>query len=164
MDLALKTIVPLGGAAVLGSYAWGLTRRDISGAELWGPLTGRVKVFWTVSAGLTAAAFLYLWWLWAFDQTLDGTRMDATLLIVSVFLLSAVLWMVLVVLYKRHVVPRWSITANLWVTAAASVGLMVLSDMEHNATWKNKVAVGAGTMLVIQHVFWDAILWDSGFK
>lgn len=161
----LKGLIPAFGTVVLSSYAWGVTRKDISREQLWGPLTGRLKAYWAVSALLTAASYLFLWWLWAFDTELSGTDEVLLLVFQAVFLLSASLWMFLTVQHLRGRLPRWPITASLWTTAAASCGLMALSQRLPLAApeWKRHIAVASGTMLVVQHVFWDAIVWNEGF-
>lgn len=164
MSLALQIMVPVMGSLVLLSYAWGLTRPDIPSSVLWGPLTPRVRRYWNVCALLTVLSYLYLWWLWAFDSPLDRDSDTALVCIQLFFLSSAATWMLWTICYIRGQSDRLLVTLNLWSTALASVGLLVMACRPQPATgWKQALAILSGIVLVIQHVLWDAIVWNSGF-
>lgn len=165
---ALQILVPVGGVCVLSSYAWGLTRPDVSRTQLWGTLQGRLQNFWTLCAFGTVLSYLFLWWLWAFDTPLQDTYESIALLVCqSLFLFSASLWMWFTIQYLRGQSPRWYITLCLWTTALSSIGLMILSHhvsfQKDIPRWKTQVALASGTFLMIQHVFWDALVWNEGF-
>jgi len=161
----LKGIVPGFGVAVLGSYAWGATRSDVNKDKLWGPLKGNLFRYWLLSALLTASSFLYLWWLWAFDTKLSDTNEIVMLVFMCLFLVSASLWMYLTVQNARGKIARRWITWNLWTTAIASAGLMAMTTRLPLGIerWKQDLAIASGTMLVVQHVLFDAIFWNEGF-
>jgi uncharacterized membrane protein len=116
---------------------------------------------------LTAVSFLYLWWLWAWDQPRGVNAADDALLlgVLLVFLVSASLWMWCTLrVLSGHLSRKW-LTLNLWTTAAASLGLAALTLSQPGDTpTKQYLAQASAAMLVIQHLFWDFIVWNSGFK
>jgi hypothetical protein len=160
MNLALKVIVPVGGVTVLGSYVWGLRKEGSS--QLWGALDGPMKPFWILSALLTALSFLYLWYVWVWQESSDHLFL---LLTYAVFLLSASLWMWCTWQVISGDLSRVWLTLNLWTTALASFGFAIysiwfpISSSSAQQLWVQACAC----MLVIQHVFWDAIVWNATF-
>jgi hypothetical protein len=164
MSLALQIMIPVMGTLVLSSYAWGLTRKDIPPGLLWGPLTNGARRCWGICASLTVISYLYLWWLWAFDSPLSRDRDTALVCVQIVFLSSAATWMLWTISYIRGRADRVLVTLNLWTTALASVGILLIACLPQEPfEWKQALAIISGIVLVIQHVLWDAIVWNRGF-
>ena len=151
----LQVAGPLGGAAVLGSYAWGFSYANLKSKDLWGPLTGRLREYWIVSALLTATSFVYLWYWWAFGAGEESASVQAWFL---VFLTSAFLWMFLVWRFVRTGQGRWSVSLNLWITAIASIALLDLVVSDPDAS---RLTLAAAIMVMVHHVMFDAIVWDA---
>jgi hypothetical protein len=161
----LLVLAPLFGSCILLSYLWGLTRSDVSSVWLWGPLTQDLRPYWLVSAFLTATSYLFLWWLWTFDLQLSRTDEMLVFLFEFVFLSSALMWMFITVWYMRVRCSRVYVSVNVWTTAIASGALLYMANHLplDEPWWKRDLAVASGVMLVVQHVFWDAVVWNQGF-
>ena len=81
-----------------------------------------------------------------------------------VFLSSASLWMLVTVWYLRGWCSRAYVSASVWTTAVASCALLYIANHLplEEPWWKRDLAVASGVMLVVQHVFWDAVVWNQG--
>jgi hypothetical protein len=153
-------IVPLGGVLVLSTYVWGLRQKDIA-PLLWGEALSRpkVKVYWSAFAVLTAVSFLYLFTLWSI---LADEEVAPWWLWLG-FLVSAICWMPLsIAALRQHPVRLW-VSVNLWCTALFSIGFLwyALADYEKEHHGSQRLAVVASLFMVIQHLVWDAMVWDA---
>lgn len=161
--------VPVLGAGVLGTYAYGLTRKVDKG-RFWGGLRQKkLKMFWGLTAILTAVSFLYLYWLFGFgleDQT-DRTYYQLLVVGYVIFFLGALFWMPHTVdhLRKPTGTKRSLIRMDLWLTSIGS-GFILYSSTHlpgEESEWKKNLALSSGILMLVQHIFWDAIIWDSTF-
>lgn len=161
--------VPVLGAGVLGTYAYGATRK-MDKNRLWGGLRQKkLKIFWGLTALLTAVSFIYLYWLFGFglnDQT-DHTYYQLLISGYVIFFLGALFWMPHTVdhLRKPTLTKRHFIRIDLWLTAIGSG--FILHSAAHlpgeESEGKKKLALSSGILMLVQHLFWDAIIWDSTF-
>jgi len=151
----------LGGGHVLYSYAAGVQSPDRAGLLVGWPWA--VLWPWIASAVLTALAFLYLQWyvVW----WIDGEEIGVLLAVAhSLFLSSAQHWMMLsLASFKERAYRPW-VSANLVVTAIASVlYAAALIGVDEESKLHYGLSVASGVVLVAQHVVWDAIVWNLDF-
>lgn len=166
-------VIGVAGAGVLGSYAWGLQQPQAS--KLWGPVLSQpdIKKAWSVFAVLTALSFLYLLvyvWFLLDDESATffgedfgslGESLYATGFIVLTLVASGYMYLAL----RQRQLKRYSkaLSANLWSVAGAS-GLLFLLPMATSdgdtMAFKHIAARVSGTLLLIQHLVWDAVVWN----
>ena len=165
--------VPVLGAGVLGTYAYGLTQK-VDKHKLWAGLGHKkLKMFWGLTAMLTAISFIYLYWLFGFGLE-DETNHDFYHVLIAgyvIFFIGALAWMPATIshLSKPSQIKRQLVRVALWLTAIGS-GFILHSSVNlpsaspgEESEWKKRLALSSGILMLVQHLFWDAIVWDSTF-
>lgn len=157
----------LGGAAVLGSYAWGFVRHQQKMALMWGGVETAWRPFYV--AGMFAAAFGYLAMV-ALIQHVSGTIADRTWLDILwslVFILiPSALWLPLTMRYAEQPTNMswWLIRLVLWAVAAGAVWLTVTLwrlDSPRCGLW---LVAFVGMLLFTFHTgVLDATVWPAKF-
>lgn len=159
--------VPIAGAGVLGTYAWGLSQK-VDKKRLWGGLKGKLKLYWGLTALATAVSFIYLYWLFGFGIDDDSFDYNSLIIAYIIFFVGAITWMPTTILHmkKSTRLNRGFVSSELWLTAVGSAMILHhannLPDKE--AEWKKILATTSGILMLIQHLFWDAIVWDNTFQ
>ncbi|MCE5257814.1 MAG: hypothetical protein LLG44_01985 [Chloroflexi bacterium] len=169
---ALVLINVLGGAAVLGSYAWGLSYRPRAAAILWGDAPQNIRQISTASMVLAALGYLTftLYFLLLPADELRITDRKSLRLINGLYgaiLLASALWMPLTWLAIEGASAGllWVVRIDLMVVAAASLamlGVLVRVRPRRNA-WPRWSAVAGCIFFCMQTVVLDAIIWASYF-
>lgn len=163
------------GGSVLATYGL-LWYRSRPHQDYWGALRGPMLRYWTVSALLTAAAFLYMIAFYfldppshvtVFGRTLDP---DGHLFMLPwwlLFLVSAVCWapLLMSVPHAGHWTDQ-AMSAVLWTTAAGATGLfaMTLGTECAGPAWRSRTLMASGALLMAHHWYMDAWLWNTTWK
>ena len=173
-QIILLIINAIGGAAVIGSYIYGLNAQSGGANVLWGGVSENIRPVYTVSMILSALgyfAFLYyiLFRLTPSEVNIAGTfSFSLFYAIFLVILIPSAFWMPLTNVYVGN--P----STGLWVwirTVLALVGLasialvwalLSLQTKENSiAYW---AAVGGSAYFAFHTAILDAIVWAALFK
>jgi hypothetical protein len=170
---AMVWINVLGGAAVLGSYAQGLSTHPAAADALWGGVPQGLRTFYT--AGMLVAAAGYL----AFTQFLllqlnpDEARIGKRLGfgvfngLYAAILVPSALWMPLTFAWIGHPGAGlwWAIRLVLAVVGLASLGLLaaLLSVEPRRPAWAYWLAVAGSIGFSVQTAVLDALIWAAFF-
>jgi hypothetical protein len=170
----LAVLVILGGAAVPGSYAWGLASAgaDLVGA-LWGGLPAGLLPAYQANMVLAAAGFFaYTYFLLlAVDPgaVRIGGRPGLGLFfpLYAGILIPSALWMPLslAMLHQAGDPLWWTIRAVLAVVGLCSLGLTaaLLALRPRQPRWAYWLAVAGSLPFALQTAVLDALLWPSFF-
>jgi hypothetical protein len=162
----------LGGAAVLGSYAWGLLSRPDSAAALWGGVPEAARSLYTVNMFL--AAFGYFLFTPYFLRRLPAAPRVAgrpLLVVVSLcyaaILVASAAWLPLTAVMVTSPSPAlwWIVRADLFAVAAGALGLVACVLLEEPAgSTRARVTAGVGLLpFCLQTVVLDALVWPAFF-
>ena len=170
----LAVLVILGGAAVPGSYAWGLASAgaDLVGA-LWGGLPAALLPAYQANMVLaTAGFFAYTYFvLLAVDPggVRIGSRFGFGLFfpLYAGILIPSSLWMPLSLAMLRQPgdLLWWAIRATLAVVGFCSLGLTaaLLALRPRQPRWAYWLAVAGSLPFALQTAVLDALLWPAFF-
>lgn len=168
MNLSLFYVILFGGIPVVVSY-WQLSQTDSAG--LWAGLQGWVFYAWMASMALTVISYFYLFYMfvWGIDDAMvfewSGADIEPWLCaIYSLFLGSASQYAFISIEDLRERRKSFALTANLWLTALASI-LISTSAIAINGVSDahNVLSIVAGLVLAVHHIFFDAIYWLQSF-
>ena len=173
-QIILLVINILGGAAVIGSYIFGL-RGQSSGANiLWGGVPASIRPVYTVSMILSALGYFAFIYFILFrlvpDEVVIGGRFGFSLFfaIFLVILIASAFWMPLTNLYVSNPAGgTWiGIRTVLALVALGSIALcwalLSLETKNHGvAYW---LAVAGSGYFAFHTTVLDAILWAALFK
>jgi hypothetical protein len=173
-SIALLIINLIGGAAVIGSYVLGLRGSSGGSNALWGGVSERLRLVYTVSMVLSAAGYLAVLFLLFFEldpgEVTIGGRSGFALLypIFLLILIPSAAWMPLT---KRYVSERkigtWvAVRVVLLIVGLASIALAwALFTLEPNSQGSAHWAAVVGSCYFAFHTFvLDAILWAALFR
>ena len=162
----------LGGAAILGSYAWGLGSSAELGASLWGGVPESARGIYTLNMFLAAAGYFLFTPYILFRLPPDTTRIAGRFgfglfhVLYGLVLLPSALWLPL----TAHMIGQPSAAAwlavriDLALVALGSVGLLASllvlpSDAPRGRTW----AVIGLIPFCLQTAVLDAVVWPALF-
>ena len=164
----------VGGAAVLGSYAYGLLTHPGAGEVLWGGVPNSIRPFYT--AGMVLATIGYFAFTEFILLRLDArdTRVGhrfgfgAFSGLYAAILFPSALWMPLTLLATAQpsTVLLWAVRVVLAVVGLASLALLLalLTTEPRQPLWAYWVAVVGCVGFCIQTVMLDAIIWVAWFR
>jgi hypothetical protein len=173
-QIILLVINILGGAAVIGSYVFGLSGQSGGANVLWGGVPNNIRPVYTVSMILSALGFFAFIYFILFrlvpGEVLIGGRFGFSLFyaIFLVILVASAFWMPLTNAYVGN--P----STGMWIgirTVLAIVGLGSIALMLALLTLQTKVpgisywlaVVGSG-YFAFHTAILDAIVWAALFK
>jgi hypothetical protein len=170
---ALLVINLLGGPAVLGSYAWGLTAQPNAADALWG---GVPQVLQRIStANMLAAVLGYFAFTWfiLFNLDAEKTRVFRLFgygvfsLLYAAILLPSALWMPLTIaaLASPGALLLWAVRLILAITGVASIGLLgaLWGLGMRQPAWAHRFAVLGCAFFCLQTAVLDAGVWSAYF-
>ena len=176
MDSRKKTLLLIniiGGAAVLGSYAWGLATHPGQGNALWGAVPQILREISTVTMLLAAAGWLIFYIFLLFKVDLDTVRINLgagfkafSVLSLAVLLPSA-LWMPVTFAYIAHPSTLiWMVDRLVLILVGlASLGLLsaLMNIQPRKPALFFWLAFGGCALLCIQTALMDALIWANFF-
>lgn len=162
----------VGGVAVLGSYAWGLTTHQETVGDLWGSIPEAVIPLYTGCMPFAAVGYLTVF-AFLLVQSPDQVRTTSQpmygrfLVSHAVFLAASTLWMPLCFRALDGPVPAllpW-IQGVLAVAGAAALIHVVWLWRLTDTRWPRLrwAAVVGATCLMVQCTILDAIIWPRFF-
>jgi hypothetical protein len=162
----------LGGAAVLGSYAWGFSTQPNAAAILWDGVPPDIRPCYTAGMLLAAAGyFLFSYYIiirLPGGQTRIANRRGygAFSLLYALILLFSALWMPLTLAAVRSPALLWLVRVDLAIVALGSLALLfaLLKVKPRLPRWAHALAVAGCTLFCIQTVLLDAVVWSALFR
>jgi hypothetical protein len=162
----------IGGIAVLGSYAWGLTSHPGSGNELWGRVPQWLRLLSTADMFLAALGYLtFTAFLLVLDLETTQINLQAGFkafnVLYSAILVPSALWMPLTYSYLAY--PNsliWLMDRLvLFIVGFASLGMLsaLLNIKPRRPAWFFWLAFTGAIFLVIQTALLDALVWTTFF-
>lgn len=167
-------IILFGGAAVLGSYLWGVLAQPEAGPILWGGVPEKIRPLYTVNMFLAAAGYFFFTFLILFR--LDPTHAKRISrfgfgvfpVLYAAILIPSALWLPLTFLAdaQSSQVYLWIVRIVLGVVGAASLGLffILLKARPLQSTWAYRLALLGITFFCIQTAILDAMVWVAFFQ
>ena len=163
----------LGGVSVLGSYFLGLKNFPDLREDLWGGISGSLRVFFTLSMLGAAVGYLTFCFIMVFgplgSAIADSYLQWAFPSLVAIFLFSAAIWMPATIQYLNTANSLWwnlSVFA-LWTTALSLLILAVLLLFYSPETLDNWVkyigVIGLG-WITFHCLVLDACIWVALFR
>lgn len=157
-----------GGAAVIGSYVFGLSAKYGGANALWGGTPLSVRPFYTVSMILSAMGYFAFSYFIFFKLEPGAVNFKALYLIFFLMLAASALWMPLTNLFlaKQGTLLWLAIRAVLAVVGIASLALVwFLVGLHAKETGLAYWLALAGSIYFAFHtVILDMILWPVFFK
>lgn len=164
----------LGGAAVLGSYAYGLLTYPNAGDILWGGVPAGIRPFYTTGMALGAIGYFAFTYFIVFRLNPGETRVGRRFgfgvftALYAAFLIPSALWMPLTLLAvnQSSIVFLWMAKIILAVVGLASLGLLLsLYNLKvRQPSWAYWTAAVGCAGFCIQTVVLDAIVWVMYFN
>jgi hypothetical protein len=164
----------MGGMAVVGSYAWGLSTHGNASALLWGGVPGWIRPYYTL--GMLLAALGYFGFTYYIFFQLDPTqtmlfgrlRFSTFSLIFTAILLPSACWMPLTFLAidTANLYFYWLVRIILIMVAFGSISLVaaLLSLSPRQPVRFYYVAVIGSIFFCLQTALLDAAIWGSFFR
>ncbi len=159
----------LGGAAVLGSYAFGISTHPNASQVLWGEVPESIRQFYTANMLLAAMGYFVFIYFILFRlnpvKTWVAGRFGFSLFsaIFAGILIPSALWMPLTFLAIERSSPAlvWAVRIVLWLVGLASLALFyaILKVEPRQPLWAQRVALVGSFIFCIQTVILDAIVW-----
>lgn len=169
MQAAQLSSIGVLGAGILSSYYYLSKQPEVK--HFWGGLdkTPRLLKYWTASALLTAASFLYLmYYLVISNQQQVSYGLDyniSLLLLLLVFLISALCWVPLCLqAVKGNSIASQSVTWSLGLTAMSALGFLVLTVGVPDTSVEHSVASIAASIVAFHHIIWDWQVWRETWE
>lgn len=163
----------VGGALVLGGYAWGLITHPETRAELWGGIPESWKAYYTISMFLAAAGYLIFFYYIVFAEgktikPFNGTfDLNFFTLLFACFLILAAAWMPSTFYVLENGNSYWWILVqfSLWGVALSvlllTFGLITAENISNPSM--HKWAVIGSAYVSFHCLVMDAWLWTSKF-
>jgi hypothetical protein len=163
----------LGGAAVLGSYAWGIRTHANADQLLWGGVPLVIRPFYTAGMFLAAAGYFAFTYFLLLRLPPDDTRVgrrfgfDLFNALYAGILIPSALWMPLtfVAIESSGAAIASFVRLVLALVAAASLGLLAALLMVEPKTprWAQRLAVVGAAAFCLQTAVLDAVVWSAFF-
>ncbi|MBW2422607.1 MAG: hypothetical protein JRG86_00060 [Deltaproteobacteria bacterium] len=162
----------LGGVAVLGSYAYCLSRFPGNVGAFWGDLPHRMRPLYTVNMFLAALGYFAFSFFLLFRLD-SGKRLDGRSVLgrfnffYALILLPSALWMPLtfMMLDSPAVGIWWAIRLVLALVGIGSLGLLaglvLVRPSEPSAAWR--LSIAGAMAFSLQTALLDAIVWPAFF-
>ena len=163
----------IGGVAVLGSYARGITTHPSPGETLWGHVPVAIKPLYTVSMLAATAGYLALiYFLFFLVDPLTarvGVWGYGTFnLIVGVILAPSSLWIGLTFAYVANPSPlRWAaVRGVLSLVGLGSVAMIgaLMSLRPITSPLAHKIAIAGAVAFALQTAVLDGLVWPAYFR
>lgn len=164
----------LGGAAVLGSYALGISTHPNASQILWGEVPESVRPYYTMNMLLAAMGYFALVYFILFRLNPVKTRIAGRFgfglfpAIFACILIPSALWMPLTFLAieRSSLALVWAIRIVLWLVGLASLALFyaLLKVEPRQALWAQRIALVGCIFFCVQTTFLDAIVWIVLFR
>lgn len=172
--LATVVINLLGGAAVLGSYAWGFSALPNASSALWGGVPPAARPLYTLGMLLAAAGYFLFTYFILFRLPVEETRVAGSWgyslfnLLYAAILIPSALWLPLTISAIGAFTPSGPrlVRADLLIVALASLALLLaLLRVEPRPDRKayRRALVGCA-LFCLQTVVLDAIVWSALFR
>jgi hypothetical protein len=163
-----------GGAAVLGSYALGISTHPNAGQVLWGAVPESIRPFYTANMLLAAIGYFAFIYFILIRLNPVKTRVAGrfgfslfTALFAGILIPSA-LWMPLTFLAveQSSLALLWAVRIVLWLVGLTSLGLFyAIPKVEpRQPLWAQHLALVGSIFFCIQTAFLDAIVWVIFFR
>ena len=159
----------VGGLAVLGSYAWGVTSRPDAGPVLWGGVPDALRPLYSVNMLLAAAGYFAFspWFLRASGEPerrfLGGYGFALINAFYALVLFPSALWLPLTFAWADAPSPAlwWTIRLDLFAVGAGSVGLLAAlwSARPRGGRLAFALAVAGLVPFCLQTALLDALVW-----
>jgi hypothetical protein len=169
----LLVINLLGGAAVLGSYAWGIGTHPNATDILWGGVPPGIRPFYTAGMFMAAAGyFLFIYFILfrldAEETSIGRKRGYGTFhILFTAILLPSALWMPLTFAAAEtsSVALVWAVRLVLAVVGIASLGLLsaLLRVQPREPRWALIGAVIGCIAFCLQTAVLDMVVWSAYF-
>jgi hypothetical protein len=170
----LFSINIIGGIAVLGSYAWGLSTHTNASTLLWGEVPVWIRPFYTLGMLMAALGYFGFTYYIFFHLDPHQTRLfgrfrySAFSIIYTAILLPSACWMPLTFLAidTANLYLYWLVHIILIIVAFASISLMIglLSLFPRQPVRSYYVAVIGSIFFCLQTALPDAAIWGSFFQ
>ena len=169
----LLVINLLGGAAVLGSYAYGIGTHPNATDTLWGGVPPEIRPFYTAGMFLAAAGYFAFIYFILFRLDTEKTSVwrsrgygTFNVLFMAILLPSA-LWMPLTFAAAEasSVALLWAVRLVLAVVGLASLSLLsaLLSVQPRQPRWAHTGAVIGCIAFCLQTAVLDMVVWSAYF-
>jgi hypothetical protein len=157
-----------GGAAVLASYAWGLSWLGDDASRAWGGVPDALRPLYQVSM-LCAAAGYFPMTLFVLGGLRSGRfASNAATGLYAAILAGSAVWLPLtcLMLERPSAVLWWAIRLDLALVGMASLGVLgfVVRHRPPAATLAWKAAVAGAVAFCVQTALLDAIVWPAYFS
>jgi len=171
---AMLWINVLGGVAVLGSYAQGLSTHPGAVDALWGGVPQGLRTLYTAGMLVAAAGYFAFTQFLLFqlnpDEAQIGKRFGFGVFngLYAAILVPSALWMPLTFAWLAH--PSgglwWAIRLVLAVVGLASLGLLeaLLTVEPRRPAWAYWLAVAGSIGFCVQTAVLDALIWPASFE
>ncbi len=162
----------LGGIAVLGSYAWGLSTHPGGVNALWGGLPQWLRSLYTVGIILAALGYLaFTSFLFALDPETTQINIQAGFntfnILYAAILIPSALWMPLTFATLAHPGSLLWLADRLLlsIVGLAALGLLsaLLNIQPRKPAWIFWLAFAGGVFFAIQTALLDALIWTNYF-
>ena len=169
----LLTINSLGGAAVLGSYAYGIRTHPNATNVLWGGVPASMRPFYTAGMFLAAAGYFAFIYFILFRLDPDKTSVwhrsgfGTFNILFAAILIPSALWMPLTFEAAEATsrVLLWVVRLVLAVVGLTSLSLLValLNVQPRQPAWAHWLAVIGCVAFCLQTAVLDMIVWSAYF-
>jgi len=170
----LLTINLLGGAAVLGSYAYGIRTHPNAVDVLWGGVPASIRPFYTAGMFAAAAGYFAFIYFILFRLNPAATRLGDRFgfgtfnVLLAAILIPSALWMPLTFMAVEvsSVVLLWVVRVILAAVGLASLSLLIalLNVEPRQPVWAHWLAVTGCAAFCLQTAVLDMIVWSAYFR
>ena len=163
----------LGGGAVLGSYAWGISTHSNATDTLWGGVPLSIRPFYTAGMIVAAAGYFLFIYFILFRLNADKTSIwrnrgyGAFNALFTAILAPSALWMprTFAAAEASSVALVWTVRLVLVVVGLASLGLLsaLLSVQPREPRWAHTGALIGCMAFCLQTAVLDMVVWSAYF-
>jgi hypothetical protein len=164
----------IGGAALLGSYAYGILTHPNASQILWGEVPESIRPYYSANMLLAAMGYFAFIYFILFRLNQVKTKVAGRFgfgLFTALFagiLFPSTLWMPLTFLAveRSSLALVWTVRIVLWLVGLASLALFyaILKVEPRQPLWAQRVALVGSIAFCIQTVILDAIIWVIFFR
>jgi len=163
----------IGGAAVLASYAHGISTNPLTRGDVWGGVPEGLRPLYTVNMLLAAAGYFAFSYFVFFRLDPERVRIAGRLgfgaftALYGLILVPSALWMPLTFAMLDAPSPGlwWAIRIVLALVGLGSVGLVVALGLvkPHDSPMARRFALLGGLAFSLQTAVLDAVVWPAYF-
>lgn len=159
---AFAWINVLGGLAVLGSYAWGLSSHPETRSDVWGGVPASLQGLYTLNMLLAAGG--YFFFSGFLFRRVDARGFGVFNALYAVILVGSALWMPLT--FRMLAAPSaglwWIIRLDLLAVGAASLAVLLALWAGRPEPAPRSARLGAA-FFCLQTALLDALVWPAFF-